>query len=1020
MMLPTNKPKFSQGLLACSITLALATQFAYANQTTENLSTITVTADESPQDQKVGEMKKTAKTLAKQQVQDSRDLVRYETGISVVETGRMGASGYSVRGVDENRVAITVDGLHQAETLSSQGFKELFEGYGNFNNIRNGVEMETIKQVSLNKGSNSVKSGSGSLGGSVIFETKDARDFLTEKNYHIGYKKGYSTADNQHLNSFTLAGRYKWFDILAVKTLRDGHELENFDYKTGKDIQGRRREKSDPYRIKQDSSLIKFAVSPTENHRFSFVFDDYKRRSQGHDFSYTLKPTTHIEIDEDASRHTNDESRRRNQAIVYENFNETPFWDTLKFSYSNQRIKNKARTDDYCSGGSNCKTLNNNPANLHLKDGVLVDGNNQEVVVDRDNSVGGLTAVKFNDQYYTTYNLKRTSDLWFDCSLFDCNKEHTFYKLPYSSPVEAVKQHFDKFFTDEQNRKFATVTNTSLNSVTMNGTGYIETLYHDRDLDTNAKQLNLDLTKSVQLFNTNHLLEYGLSYSKTEKSMTNRSGYKSLHHEWYAKPTLGPSPTDPTKTLKCENASSSDRWNALLCPTENTYSFLVPVVTKNKSLYFTDNFKFNDYLSFDLGYRYDRIKYMPEYVPGVSAKIPDDMIKELFVPLQAPTPFVAEELPYTPQPIPSFREYSTANPSASFFDFLAYARQLRSENEAGEVQNAAVRTRNAAGERQYQADLAAARAKNLQDNLDYFTKQKKYSAHSYSIATSIDPTDYLKLQLKYAKGFRTPTSDEIYFTFQHPDFSVLPNLNLKPEESKTQELALTWYGDYGFITGSVFKTKYRNFIDLTYNGKMERNPFGGNVRAQTYLLYQNVNQQNAKVTGFEINSKLHLGKLVNALNGFNLSYKFTYQKGKVNGNQPMNAIQPMTAVYGLGYQQRDDKFGLDLYVTHASAKKAKDSYNMYYKEEGKTDSTVKWRSGSYTTVDIIGYAKPIKNLTIQLGVYNLTNRKYLTWESARAIRSIGTANRIDQNSGEGINRFYSPGRNFKLSAELVF
>ncbi|WP_204355938.1 hypothetical protein, partial [Haemophilus influenzae] len=31
--------------------------------------------------------------------------------------------GYAVRGVDENRVGIMVDGLRQAETLSSQGFK---------------------------------------------------------------------------------------------------------------------------------------------------------------------------------------------------------------------------------------------------------------------------------------------------------------------------------------------------------------------------------------------------------------------------------------------------------------------------------------------------------------------------------------------------------------------------------------------------------------------------------------------------------------------------------------------------------------------------------------------------------------------------------------------------------------------------------------------------------------------------------------------------------------------------------
>nr|WP_232086985.1 hypothetical protein [Haemophilus influenzae] len=59
---------------------------------------------------------------------------------------RFGQSGFAIRGVDENRVAINIDGLRQAETLSSQGFKELFEGYGNFNNTRNGAEIETFKR----------------------------------------------------------------------------------------------------------------------------------------------------------------------------------------------------------------------------------------------------------------------------------------------------------------------------------------------------------------------------------------------------------------------------------------------------------------------------------------------------------------------------------------------------------------------------------------------------------------------------------------------------------------------------------------------------------------------------------------------------------------------------------------------------------------------------------------------------------------------------------------------------------
>ncbi|PRM81679.1 Hemoglobin and hemoglobin-haptoglobin-binding protein A precursor [Haemophilus influenzae] len=134
----------------------------------------------------------------------------------------------------------------------------------------------------------------------------------------------------------------------------------------------------------------------------------------------------------------------------------------------------------------------------------------------------------------------------------------------------------------------------------------------------------------------------------------------------------------------------------------------------------------------------------------------------------------------------------------------------------------------------------------------------------------------------------------------------------------------------------------------------------------------------------------------------------------------MNAIQPKTSVYGVSYAHPADKFGLDLYFTHVSAKNAEDTYNMFYKEEGKKDSTIKWRSKSYTTIDLLGYIKPIKNLTLRAGVYNLTNRKYITWDSARSIRPFGTSNMINQKTGEGINRFYAPGRNYRMSVQFEF
>ncbi len=120
--------------------------------------------------QKLGEEKIRRQALDKQMVSDESDLVRYDPGISVVEGGRSGSNGFTIRGVDKDRVAINVDGLAQAESRSSEAFQELFGAYGNFNANRNTSEPENFSEVTLTKGADSLKSGSGALGGALSVE----------------------------------------------------------------------------------------------------------------------------------------------------------------------------------------------------------------------------------------------------------------------------------------------------------------------------------------------------------------------------------------------------------------------------------------------------------------------------------------------------------------------------------------------------------------------------------------------------------------------------------------------------------------------------------------------------------------------------------------------------------------------------------------------------------------------------------------------------------------------------------
>ena len=110
---------FRLNLLAYSVMLGLTASVAYADEPTQQqLEEINVSGSTEHSDPKtppkIAETVKTAKKLEKEQAQDVKDLVRYETGITVVEAGRFGNSGFAVRGVEENRVAVQIDGLHQA------------------------------------------------------------------------------------------------------------------------------------------------------------------------------------------------------------------------------------------------------------------------------------------------------------------------------------------------------------------------------------------------------------------------------------------------------------------------------------------------------------------------------------------------------------------------------------------------------------------------------------------------------------------------------------------------------------------------------------------------------------------------------------------------------------------------------------------------------------------------------------------------------------------------------------------
>ena len=110
--------------------------------------------------------------LDRKLVQDIRDLVRYEPGVSVTRSAaRFGLGGFRIRGLDGNRVLIQTDGIALPKSFDIGSFA---------NANRNFTDLETLKRVEIVRGPASSLYGSDALGGVVAFVTKDPADYVKD------------------------------------------------------------------------------------------------------------------------------------------------------------------------------------------------------------------------------------------------------------------------------------------------------------------------------------------------------------------------------------------------------------------------------------------------------------------------------------------------------------------------------------------------------------------------------------------------------------------------------------------------------------------------------------------------------------------------------------------------------------------------------------------------------------------------------------------------------------------------
>ncbi|MFK3768784.1 TonB-dependent receptor [Pseudomonas putida] len=250
---------------------------------------------------------------------------------------------------------------------------------------------------------------------------------------------------------------------------------------------------------------------------------------------------------------------------------------------------------------------------------------------------------------------------------------------------------------------------------------------------------------------------------------------------------------------------------------------------------------------------------------------------------------------------------------------------------------------------------------------------------------------------QYAEGFRTPTAKSMYGRFENPTlgYSVQGNPGLEPEKSKSYETGLRGNFDAGNFSAAVFYNKYRDFIDedAVQSANLE-------------TTFQANNIKHATIKGAEVKGRLNLDHF-GAPDGLYTQGSIAYANGRNDDNgQPLNSVNPLTGVFGLGYEQPN--YGGLLSWTVVKRKTRVDD-TTFFAPDGQSSQ---FRTPGYGVLDLSGFYKVTDDVTVNAGLYNLTDKKYWQWDSVRGYDGQGEAG-VTQPAN--LDRLTMPGRNFAIN-----
>ncbi len=246
----------------------------------------------------------------------------------------------------------------------------------------------------------------------------------------------------------------------------------------------------------------------------------------------------------------------------------------------------------------------------------------------------------------------------------------------------------------------------------------------------------------------------------------------------------------------------------------------------------------------------------------------------------------------------------------------------------------------------------------------------------------------------YAKGFRAPNAGQVNAFFENPvgHYRTIPNPNLKPESSQNLELGVRGRLANVSLDAAAFTGRYKDFIDDLVQ-------VGGTGTAADPLIYQSINRGRVNISGVEVKGRADWGRYA----GIAWSTPFAWgrtQGRDVTSSEPLSSIDPQRMTVGLRAEAA--QWTAQLGLNYTQGKKAKDTTNP-------TGGT-QFLSPSATVVDVTAQWRIRKDLRLNVGLYNLTDKKVWRWSD---VRGLATSSPV-------LDAYTQPGRSAKVTLVAEF